>query len=294
MLEYQKEVEERSRVELDEKMNAYQLNTHREMERNERNRYVSLLAAERTNVKKDYQQQMLQLKERHKHAMDAAERAQREVDRVGYEQRQRHLEGLRRTADLQEELKRKEEVERKATQLERRQLQAEQLLVRKEREEVLKMKLTRQEVLSKEMNAYKATLQSQYRERDELLRESERSLEKKRTQLDQDIANMEMQAFTASTASSNAARVIEAEAALAAEARRTSTLGLELEQAREHLKLMTQSCNLDRETLLQRTRECADARDQVLALRKVTEELERVRNFFSLLWTILFLLLTDL
>ena len=60
-----------------------------------------------------------------------------------------------------------------------------------------------------------------------------------------------------------------------AEGRRTSTLGLELEQAREHIKIITQSSHLDRETFIQRTRECADLRDQILMLRKVTNELER-------------------
>jgi len=85
MLDYQKDVDERSKIEFIKQINDYKKYQLKEIEKDERNRYRSLITAERHNLKKEYLAQTIKLKERHKHAMDAAERAQRELDRVGYE-----------------------------------------------------------------------------------------------------------------------------------------------------------------------------------------------------------------
>jgi hypothetical protein len=275
MIQYQKECDERSEKEIENRMIEYQNGKLLDLKRDERSKYLSMVSAVRTNLKKEYQRQVLELKERHKQKLDQAERAQRELDRVAFDQRQRHLDAMNRLTSREEEIRRQAQVEKRATEVERQRIKDMENVLRTKLDEANTAQINRQRIWSEQMDSYKKDVLNTFREREEALRTNERVLEERRTKMELNELSLKERESILQTATSNEARVIECESALAAEARRTSTLALELEQARDHLKVITESSNLDRETLSQRTRECSDARDQVLALRKATEELER-------------------
>ena len=109
--------------------------------------------------------------------------------------------------------------------------------------------INRQRIWSEQMDAYKTDVMKQYSEREENVRVAERQLATKRKAMDEQSNIIDMKSNKITTLENNQKRLIEAEAALNAESRRTSTLALELEATREHVKVILNASKVDRDSL---------------------------------------------
>ena len=109
--------------------------------------------------------------------------------------------------------------------------------------------INRQRIWSEQMDAYKTDVMKQYSEREENVRVAERQLATKRKAMDEQSNIIDLKSNKITTLENNQKRLIEAEAALNAESRRTSTLALELEATREHVKVISNASKVDRDSL---------------------------------------------
>ena len=114
--------------------------------------------------------------------------------------------------------------------------------------------INRQRIWSEQMDAYKTDVMKQYSEREENVRVAERQLATKRKAMDEQSNIIDLKSNKITTLENNQKRLIEAEAALNAESRRTSTLALELEATREHVKVISNASKVDRDSLSKYTK----------------------------------------
>ena len=153
MIQYQKECDERAQQEVEERMEEFRRGQLADYERNERARYVSIITAERTNLKKEYERQTNTLKDRHERRQGAAERAQKELDRVAFDQRQRHLDAMKRVSGREDELRRQAEVEKRALEVERSRILDMERELRAKLDTASTARINRQRLWSEQMDA---------------------------------------------------------------------------------------------------------------------------------------------
>ena len=116
--------------------------------------------------------------------------------------------------------------------------------------------------------------------REERLRKGERKLDQDTSDLDALREKLELQRSKQQALEGIEDKLVASDAALKASDRRCSTLALELQQARDHVAVVTAGAAEDRAALSERTQEVGALRETVSALRRSIEVSDEERRAY--------------
>eukprot|EP00949_MAST-11_sp_MAST-11-sp1_P001128 g1128.t1 len=246
MLRYQQECDRRARKEIEAEMEMFQDRELRRMQLDEAAKYRGQLAARVKELREEYNRELSVLRQREERVQQSFQRKQRDIESEAYDQRQRMVTQMDNLRSKEEENKRLLKHGLRELEMEKARVRDLQTKLSEKLDEASSEKSKRNRIWKSEMDAWKKEVRLQYEEREASVAKGERELSLAQREFDKKNAEMQRrwdEAMSKESALKEALQAVEENRS------RAEKLSIELEQAREHLGIISSSARVDKETL---------------------------------------------